>query len=209
MPVLKLSSTIRWVLALCFWIGSSLAFAEEKPSAHTLTIVFSEQQLSGTLSNIWDQCLVLHTFDGPQAIPVEIIDEVWFSDEKLTGAAAEEWLSNAQEKAQIKNGILEEQGRIAKRAKWLTIISPSIGVARMAMVDNQITGRELVGTTVLDGALLGGMAYGVWGAKRWGVVLPFGVSVIAYRIWAVKNIQIGYSTAYNHRYKSQDSCGLK
>jgi hypothetical protein len=177
-------------------------------SGTNLTLVYANTELSGSFSTLQNGCLALNTFNGLRYVPTAIIEEITISDQILKGSAATEWLQLAEIHVQEKYRILDKQYQASQKAKWISALSPSAGTARMSLIDDKITPAELVGTTILDGLLLGGTAYGIWGAERWGVVIPFGVSVVAYRFWAVKNVQIGYSTSYDRFHLTSNGCAL-
>ena len=79
----------------------------------------------------------------------------------------------------------------------------------MASSNSRISRTDWISLAAYDSVLLGGTMYGVFGAENWGVVLPFAATMVLFRIWAVKDIQIGYTTNYQDHIKLDDSCGLR
>lgn len=192
-----------------FLCGDVKANGYEFKSSMKLTIVYSAGTQEGYLAFLSEDCLVLHTQEGPQSFPTVLIDSVSFDGQQLLDEHLEKWLSDLSFNQERKIESHQEVKVAVKQAKGLAVVSPALGTMRMASSNSRISRTDWISLAAYDSVLLGGTMYGVFGAENWGVVLPFAATMVLFRIWAVKDIQIGYTTDYQDHIKLDDSCGLR
>lgn len=170
--------------------------------AMPIEVEYSAIKKSGTYQMVIEDCLVVSTHTGDIGIPIKLIEKLRVDNIEYQRLLLQEWLSleNLKSKELIDNSI---DWKKKKRLHTLyTVIEPAIGYG----LEHETP--QTIGAATFDGALLGGLAYGIFGGESWGIILPFSISLISFRIWAVKDIQTGYSTLYIDRLRAKNLCAV-
>jgi hypothetical protein len=170
--------------------------------AMPIEVEYAGLNKSGTYQMVIDNCLVVSTNSGDIGIPIKMVEKISFDNIEYQRVLLHDWLTleNLKSKEIIDKSLYWKK---KKRLHTLyTAIEPAIGYGM------EHERPQTIGAATFDGVLIGGLAYGIWGVESWGIILPFTISLISFRIWAVKDIQTGYSTLYIDRLRAKNLCAV-